>query len=148
MNPEGGPRPHLMLILIAAGLAAPLAYRGLATPPPPPPGVPLSALAIVRTEGAWNAPGHTVFAKELVVDLGQRMEIRGLDLSVDNNDTYRIDIASDFGFLPIHTIGPVPGQGITRHEIRFASPTLPTTRLRIVAVSGDGMYALGHLFVW
>jgi len=145
---DTNPRPHLMICLIVVALVALVAYRVLASRPSTLGGVPISALAILRSEGAWNAPGNTVFARELLVDLGSKRAISGIDISLDNNDTYRIETGSGGKFLPLHTIVPVAGHGLARHRVELPAPTAPASHLRIVALSGDGMYALGHLLVW
>ena len=140
-------RPTWMLGIAMLALAAVALFRDIAANPALPPGIPLSALGTIKTGGDWNAPGNHVFTTDVLIDLGTETSFQFLDLSLDNNDVYRLDIATTQGFQPIHTILPAGGYGLARREIAFAAPVQPTTRLRIVAVSGDGLYSLGHLLV-
>ena len=147
MNEGKHDRPIWMLGLIALSLASLVAIRFWAPKPLISGGVPVGALGTVKIGGEWNAPGNQIFVTDLVVELGAPQVFKFLDISLDNNDTYRLDIATERGFLPFHTIYPAGGYGLARREVRFSQSIGPTTHLRVVAVSGDGLYSLGHLIV-
>lgn len=95
----------------------------------------------------WDAPGNVRFPNALEVGLERELRIRELDLSADNNDTYRVDVLSGGVWTPVATIDPVYGAGLVRHRLTLAHPAAPTQLVRITALDGDGMYAVGHLIV-
>lgn len=96
---------------------------------------------------AWDAPSNQIFSRQLNVLLPEPTSIRGLEVTLDHNDHYRIDYFHNGSYRPLVDIRPVPGWGLHRHVIRLEEPSEMTTRLRITAVSGDGLYALGHLIL-
>jgi hypothetical protein len=147
MNEAHHARPLGMLALILAALLAIVGVRFWTPPPAIPSGIPLSTLSAIKLGGEWNAPGNHLFTTDIIIELGGPRSFSFLDVSLDNNDTYRLEMATEKGFLPFHSIAPAGGVGLARREIRFGRTLGPTTHLRIVAVSGDGLYSLGHLIV-
>jgi hypothetical protein len=111
--------------------------------------VPLSALSQVKSEGVWNAPGNVVFTIDALIDLPEAIEIQSLDLSLDHNDTYRVEILTADGYIPVGDLLPIEGSGLARR--RLSVPDLPlsmkATQIRVSALEGDGMYSIGHLVI-
>lgn len=94
--------------------------------------------------GPWDASGNRIFHESLEIALPGERSLSEIDLSVDHNDTYRIEVFTGQGFIPIADVNPVSQVGMARHRIKLDKPTPLTDRVRIVAVSGDGAYSLGH----
>jgi hypothetical protein len=111
--------------------------------------VPLSSLSQVKSEGVWNAPGNVVFTVDALIDLPEAIEIQSLDLSLDHNDTYRVEILTADGYIPIGDLLPIEGSGLARRQLSV--PDLPlsmkATQIRVSALEGDGMYSIGHLVI-
>lgn len=149
-----------LVLLVAARWFATSEGGSVEAPPSSPPAVaaaapdqavraPLSALQNVKTGGAWNAPGNIVFTVDLLVDLPKAIEIKSIDVSLDHNDTYRVEILTADGYIPIGDILPIEGFGLARRQL--VAPDLPlsmqATQIRISALEGDGMYSIGHLVI-
>jgi len=111
--------------------------------------VPLSSLSQVKSERVWNAPGNVVFTIDALIDLPEAIEIQSLDLSLDHNDTYRVEILTADGYIPIGDLLPIEGSGLARRQLSV--PDLPlsmkATQIRVSALEGDGMYSIGHLVI-
>ncbi|MEQ1667033.1 MAG: hypothetical protein ABL868_01125 [Sulfuriferula sp.] len=94
---------------------------------------------------AWNAPGNIEFGSAIEVTLPANIKISTIDLSLDNNDTHKVAFFFNGQYVPILEIPPnLSSLGMIRHVRTLDTPTPPTNRIRITAISGDGMYALGH----
>jgi arabinofuranosyltransferase len=118
---------------------------------PPVPG-PNSVIEVDEVElsrpgegGIWNAPGNVVFKGSVDVVLNQPTSFSSIDLSVDNNDVYRVMALTDAGWSEVASVNPGKGVGMARHIIPLAKELAAAHRIRITAVSGDGQYSLGHL---
>ncbi|MEY3338077.1 MAG: hypothetical protein RL245_1069 [Pseudomonadota bacterium] len=111
--------------------------------------VPLSSLKQVKSSGIWNGPGNIVFTMDVLIDLPEAIDIRSLDLSLDHNDTYRVEILTADGYIPIGDLLPIEGSGLARRQLSV--PDLPlsmkATQVRVSALKGDGMYSIGHLVI-
>lgn len=111
--------------------------------------VPLSSLTQVKSSGIWNGPGNVVFTLDVLIDLPEAIDIRSLDLSLDHNDTYRVEILTADGYIPIGDLLPIEGSGLARRQLSV--PDLPlsmkATQVRVSALEGDGMYSIGHLVI-
>ena len=111
--------------------------------------VPLSSLSQVKSEGVWNAPGNVVFTVDVLIDLPEAIEIQSLDLSLDHNDTYRVEILTADGYIPVGDLLAIEGSGLARRQLSV--PDLPlsmkATQIRVSALEGDGMYSIGHLVI-
>ena len=111
--------------------------------------VPLASLSQVKSEGIWNGPGNVVFTIDALIDLPESIEIKTLDLSLDHNDTYRVEILTADGYIPVGYLMPIEGSGLARRQLTV--PDLPismkATQIRVSALEGDGMYSIGHLVI-
>lgn len=111
--------------------------------------VPLSSLKQVKSSGIWNGRGNIVFTLDVLIDLPEAIDIRSLDLSLDHNDTYRVEILTADGYIPIGDLLPIEGSGLARRQLSV--PDLPlsmkATQVRVSALEGDGMYSIGHLVI-
>ncbi|MBW1668564.1 MAG: hypothetical protein JRJ66_11015 [Deltaproteobacteria bacterium] len=102
----------------------------------------------IRSEGTpWNAAGNIQFDYMLDIALTQKTTIKSIDVSVDNNDVYEIRGLQNGEWILITTIYPKRTPGLVRHKIHLDNMVLNVDKVRIVAISGDGMYSLGHLLV-
>lgn len=95
----------------------------------------------------WDAPGNAVFSSSIDIQLNGNISFDQIDISVDNNDTYELMVLAGQDWLPVTQILPNWGGGMVRHVIRLPEKTPPTTTIRVTALSGDGMYSVGHLIV-
>jgi len=111
--------------------------------------VPLASLSQVKSEGIWNGPGNVVFTIDALIDLPESIEIKTLDLSLDHNDTYRVEILTADGYIPVGDLLPIEGSGLARRQLTV--PDLPismkATQIRVSVLEGDGMYSIGHLVI-
>jgi hypothetical protein len=111
--------------------------------------VPLASLSQVKSEGIWNGPGNVVFTIDALIDLPESIEIKTLDLSLDHNDTYRVEILTADGYIPVGDLLPIEGSGLARRQLTV--PDLPismkATQIRVSALEGDDMYSIGHLVI-
>lgn len=111
--------------------------------------VPLASLSQVKSEGIWNGPGNVVFTIDALIDLPESIEIKTLDLSLDHNDIYRVEILTADGYIPVGDLLPIEGSGLARRQLTV--PDLPismkATQIRVSALEGDGMYSIGHLVI-
>jgi len=111
--------------------------------------VPLASWSQVKSEGIWNGPGNVVFTIDALIDLPESIEIKTLDLSLDHNDTYRVEILTADGYIPVGDLLPIEGSGLARRQLTV--PDLPismkATQIRVSALEGDGMYSIGHLVI-
>ncbi len=97
--------------------------------------------------GSWSAVGNVQFSTILNIRLDHKISFGEIDISVDNNDTYRIEVYSDGKWLEVATILPSPTAGMVRHKIILLTPTPMTDNVRVIAVSGDEAYSVGHFIV-
>lgn len=104
-------------------------------------------LSVPVDGGSWSAIGNVQFSTILNIRLEHKTSFREIDISVDNNDTYRIEVYADGKWLDVATIKPSPKAGMVRHQITLPSPTPVTDSVRIIAVSGDEAYSVGHFIV-
>ena len=81
------------------------------------------------------------------VQLSAPMQIRAMDLSLDHNDRYKIEIWHNGAFAVIGRLSPSPGPGMARYRIAMDRELPPTETVRISVTSGDSRYALGHFII-
>lgn len=104
-----------------------------------------SELSAPGEGGMWNAPGNVQFYSAIEVVLDDPVTIASVDLSVDSNDTYRVDVLGSDGWHEIGKIGPVPKVGMARYVVPVSGAIVNVRRVRVTVLGGDGMYSLGHL---
>lgn len=97
--------------------------------------------------GAWNAPGNKQFQKTLEINLTDKVKISSIDVALDNNDVYHFEYYDGKKYNDMITIGPSKANrgGMVRYQQKLKTITIPTSRIRITAISGDGSYSIGHL---
>lgn len=101
-------------------------------------------LGNIREGDPWNSPRTFPFADSIIVKLDQETVIQRIDLSVDNNDQYKIEVLVDDEWIEVAKIYPNYKHGMARHQIVLEEKTAKTKQVRITVVQGDGKYALGH----
>lgn len=107
--------------------------------------VAIGQLGRIVDGGPWDAPGIVHFKNMLEIVLPTPRSIEAIDLSVDHNDTYRIDVLTPYGWEAVARIKPVAPVGMVRHQIVLDYEVLTVRKIRLTALYGDGGYALGHL---
>ncbi len=147
-------RPVAILAAALAVLALPHFYYrrleddALRTEP-----VTIEALSKVKAEGTpWNAPGNTVIkGYGISIDLKAVSHASRLSVSLDGNDTYRLELYRDGEPVDLRwTPRRRPGDrttGLMVHEIRLPAKTARrgVDRVKIIPVEGDNFYSVGHL---
>ena len=102
----------------------------------------------------WNG-----FEPQVVYDLGGRRQVSGLTVSLDNNDSYLLEISDDGGasWSPLLFVGASVGNagwgmdtfstlpGHPNHDSGISFTPGTGGLIRVTAVDGDGMYSVGEL---
>jgi len=114
--------------------------------------VSLAELAVPKVQGTpWDAPGTVPIppaAGALVVRLGRRSTAAEIEISLDNNDRYRIDFMNGAAAVGSLIVGPTPEPGgliIYREQVPAAAVERGFDAIRITPLEGDGAYSVGHL---
>jgi arabinofuranosyltransferase len=97
--------------------------------------------------GAWDAPGNIRFGRALEVQLASPASFSEIDVSVDNNDTYTLEVREAGAWREVGRIAPSGGVGMARHQVRLQQPAAGATAVRLTADGGDGLYSLGHVLL-
>lgn len=97
----------------------------------------------IVSSGSWDNPGNIQFSNILEIVFPEILSISTLDLSLDHNDHYNIEILSEEGYATIADIKPTKVAGMKRHQIILDKPVI-AKKARIVVINGDGKYSLGH----
>ncbi len=98
----------------------------------------------------WTGPQCTYWygtAPYFVLDLGGNFNLNAITVSVDNNDSYRIDYSSDnSSWAGLHTIAIGEGNIGWGMDTFFDIPVDVSARyLKIYSIGGDNMYSIGEL---
>jgi arabinofuranosyltransferase len=105
-------------------------------------------VAKVVDSGEWDEAGNVIFPKTLDVLLPAPRSFNRIDLSVDNNDIYRVEALTAAGWQQLAIVTPTTNQrGVVRHRILLEREIAGASRIRLTALEGDGMYSLGHLLL-
>ena len=112
----------------------------------------LADLAAPKAQGTpWDAPGTIRIpprAGALVVRLEHRSSATGIEISLDNNDRYRIDFEDGTSVVGRVFVGPTSEPGgliVYRRKVPGAAAERGFDHIRITPIEGDGAYAVGHL---
>jgi arabinofuranosyltransferase len=103
-----------------------------------------------ESDEPWFAPPNTPFESSIEVRLPRAIEISSIDVSLsttDLADNYLIEYQKDGAYKRLTGFGPIQHPGMARFRLKLPQPTAMTDRLRISGYSGDGQYAIGHLFL-
>jgi len=102
----------------------------------------------IRIEGTpWDALGNIVFESNLDIALKQGINIKSIDISVDNNDIYEVAGLQNHKWIILAVISPAKASGLARHMIILKDIVSNVEKIRVTAKSGDGMYSIGHFLV-
>jgi arabinofuranosyltransferase len=129
--------------------------RATATHRCPVPGQPVHvAYSELQTRRARDsaslAPTNFVLpAQPLDVELPERMYPHRLDLSVDHNDRYLVQLLRSGDVVWTRLLFPPTAGGLVTLSLRLPLPiaTAGVDAIRIVPQAGDGQYAVGHLIL-
>jgi hypothetical protein len=110
----------------------------------------LSMLSAPKPVGfAWDHPANVLLGPEgLAVRVDRASRVRAIDLSVDENDTYRIEIFRRGVSVWRTEVAPHRERGgLAVHRIDLPTPLDVAVGDEIVVtpLDGDGFYSLGHL---
>ena len=137
----------------AGGVAITSPRSGKVAPPPPP----ASAIKAVKLadvqkpveEGtAFDAEGNTHFADAVEVDLGKVMAAPGVELSLDNNDDYRVVFlkgAVEVGAVLTPMNAKISGLRVARVKAPEEAVKAGYDTVRVLFLKGDTIHVLGHL---
>jgi arabinofuranosyltransferase len=111
--------------------------------------VEIDALQRIMSLGAWNAPGNVQFGVAVEVHLPAKINLTSFDMALDNNDSYNVEYLIDGKYVQLIEVGPTPTNtgGMVQYIRKLDDSTAPTDRIKITALSGDGLYSLGHFKV-
>lgn len=108
----------------------------------------VQTLSKIVEDGGWDALGNIQFATAVEVLLDTEMHIKEMDLSLDSNDGYRVEVLVDGHYQPALEITPLTGiYGMARRTYTLDMSSASTRQVRITATVGDGYYSLGHFRV-
>jgi hypothetical protein len=97
----------------------------------------------------WDRPENLILEANHVAEfaLTDAPTVRAIDVSLDNNDKYEIQLVGDE--TRTLTLGPKPEKkGLARYVERIDPPIAHVRAVRVRPISGDFAYSLGHLVVW
>jgi hypothetical protein len=114
--------------------------------------VTLSEFETPRARGTpWDAPGNIVIPGDpgyLVVEMEEPARAPVVELSLDNNDRYRIEFLRGGTIVGEHSVGPDMTTGgliVYRIEVPAEAVQAGYDAVRIGAVEGDSAWSVGHL---
>lgn len=106
-------------------------------------------LSSPRPENAyWAHPSNVLFRRALGVRLPTLRHPRRVEISVDNNDIYEVELWHDGRVVFRTTLSPRDnGGGMAVHAIDAPAEVREQgiDRIRVTAREGDGAYSVGHL---
>lgn len=113
--------------------------------------LPIASLKRIVAEGAaWDREGNLLIEgnQTISVNVSPKVTVRGVDVSVDGNDTYELKLFGK-GTPRLFTIKPrkVVKVGLARHSLKVEPAMEDVTRVSVRPVTGDRTYALGHLIL-
>jgi hypothetical protein len=111
-----------------------------------------SELATPRPPGTpWDAPGAIIIPKDpghLVVTLDRPCRAAEIEISLDNNDRYRIEFLAEGAPVGASEVGPVLDRGgLIPYRVPAPDP-MPESgfdAVRVTPVQGDESWSVGHL---
>jgi hypothetical protein len=101
-------------------------------------------------DSASLAPTNFVLpAQPLDVELPERMYPRRIDLSVDHNDQYLVQLVRSGDVVWTRLLFPPTADGLGTLSLRLPPPiaTDGVDAIRVVPQGGDGLYGVGHLIL-
>lgn len=107
----------------------------------------INQLQNIRSGGTWDQAGNFLFKRELLIDLDKPTSFKTIDVSLDNNDEYAIQILEGSTWKTVATIYPTKGSGLVRHRIKLSNNTPSVQFVRIQAITGDDKYSVGHFLL-
>ena len=109
----------------------------------------LAAYSKPVNEGTpWDKESNLLIEENHIVEFATPAlpTVREVDVSLDNNDAYEIELRGDQ--TRTLTLGPTPNRKGLVHYKRAVDPPVTGVRaIRVRPLSGDLSYALGHLIV-
>lgn len=95
--------------------------------------------------GTWDTAGNVQFSTSVEVTLDQSTPVQDLSLSVDGNDTHRVQAKIGNSWVDLGTLLPAGTVGMTEQTLQLPQRVEAVEAIRITVTEGDGRYALGHL---
>ena len=98
--------------------------------------------------GEITMDGHDIYDTSLDVVLQPRRDVATVNLSLDSNDVYRIDVRGKKRTATFE-VGPYKGKkgfkGMANFTHRLDKPVVNVATVRITPVRGDKRYSFGHV---
>jgi len=109
----------------------------------------LSLYSHVVPEGTvWDKPSNLLIEENHIVEFATpaKPSVREIDVSLDNNDKYEIELFGDTRRKLV--VGPKPDKkGLVRYVEKVDPPVANVRAVRVRPLSGDLAYSLGHLIL-
>jgi hypothetical protein len=150
-----------IVVVVGVVVALALLPRSKARPSPPPPPerraeirsrVTLTEIEAPKGPGTpWDAPGNIIIPGDpgyLVVEMEEVARAPLIELSLDNNDRYRIEFLREGKVVGEDSVGPDMTTGgliVYRVEVPAEAVQAGYDAIRIGAVEGDSSWSVGHL---
>jgi len=92
----------------------------------------------------WDASAAGAASNSIVVNLDKTYAINQLLIEADSNEFYEVQYRSGASWIPVWDANPVPAYGLQTRASPVFGPFV-TDALRVVAIGGDGLYAVSEL---
>jgi hypothetical protein len=97
----------------------------------------------------YNDPRAIQFTREVIIKLDRPQIATGIDISLDNNDVYQIELLDkDNDVVKGFVFWKAKCKGMCRHTRSFENENINDLKVhsvRVTALSGDGRYSVGHI---
>lgn len=93
----------------------------------------------------WNHAQNLILERNETLDVGIEQRLKGIEISVDNNDVYRVVLFDDKNSrLADIELTPQNMPGMFPRTIEFSEAQF-ISHMSITPITGDSLYSLGHL---
>ncbi|CAG0997550.1 arabinofuranosyltransferase [Burkholderiales bacterium] len=95
----------------------------------------------------WGSHGNAVFSNRVEIALQAPVDITQLTISLDNNDVYEVWAYAQERWERVGVANRVSAGGMVKRVLKLERPALGVEKLKIIALEGDDLYSLGHLWI-
>lgn len=94
----------------------------------------------------WDSSPGRIFDSSIEIKLPSPIQISSFQVALAPDGKYLIEYEQPGGgYQQLANFGPSPTPFMTEYQLRLPAPTAMTERLRITAINGEGLYAVGNL---
>ena len=93
----------------------------------------------------WDATAPGAASNTIVINLDHAYAINQLLIEADSNEFYQVQYRSGASWIPVWNANPVPAYGLQTRASEVLPAPFVTDALRLVAIGGDGLYAVSEL---